>query len=387
MVTHKKGCLVILGCVVIVFGILHLLLTDKTSSCDIDYVGPKLTFHIAGKGIHNNAALILKHSNGYANSSKGFVLSVIDSFDVHVRTKLSIKKALQNGGNTSKVMLDMLAGTLGGRFQRLNKGYRQHLPDAMIIGCKKCGTTFFNGILRKHSEVASQSNEVHFFDCVKRRDCPIRYRNMDIYRSLMMYSFADQLTMEKTPRYWVTDSAPEEIHRMNPRIKLILLVREPACRVVSDYYQEIKLGNIKNTTSFVDIMTKQMPRHNKTKEYLLRPSLYDVHMQRWLRTFPMKQIIIIKNEDLSTKHLPGILHKVEEFLGVRHELDVTVSADNTELCITNEIGERNICFAMGEEGKCKHEDQFGSYLKDIRNYLQPHVRKFEKIVNREFHWF
>ena len=383
MVTHNTGCLVTLGCIVVVFGISYLLLMDKISYTD--YVGAKLTSNLDGKGNHNNAALVSKHSNGYANSSKGFVLSVIDSTDVSVRTKLHMKKAFSSGGNDSKVILDMLAETLGGRFKKLIKGYRKRLPDAMIIGCKKCGTTFFNGVLRKHSGVASQRREVHFYDRFERHDCPTWYRSMGIYRSLMMYSFADQLTMEKTPRYWVTDCAPEEIHRMNPHIKLILLVREPACRVVSDYYHEIKRGNIKNTTSFTDIMTKR--RRIKIKNFLLRPSLYDVHMERWLRTFPMEQIMIIKNEDLSTKHLPGILHEVEDYLGLRHELDVTVSANNTELCITNEIGERNICFAMREEGKCKYDDQYGSYLKDIRKYLQPHIRKFEKIVNREFHWF
>ena len=163
--------------------------------------------------------------------------------------------------------------------------------------------------------------------------------------------------MEKTPKYWVSPSAPETIHRMNPHMKLILLVSEPACRVVSDYYHQIKLGNIKNTNSFVDIITKQ--KHIKMKEFLLLPSLYDVHMRNWLRTFPMEQIMIIKNEDLSTTKLPDILHKTEKYLGLNHELHVTTSANNTQLCITNEIGMSTLCFPIKEQDKCKYQIGLG----------------------------
>ena len=381
IVMYAKGCSVILGCILFVFGIFYLYHMDFR----IPYINNgdgKLSWHSsAGGNIHNNFSSMVKHSDQYANSSKGFMLHTIDSLDVNIRTKLHMKKALRYGGNDSKVMMDMLAGTLGGMFEKLNRGYRQRLPDAMIIGCKKCGTTFFNGVLRKHSGVASQSKEVHFFDFPE-----IWHRNMDVYRSRMMYSFRDQLTMEKTPKYWVTESAPEEIHRMNPGIKLILLVREPACRVVSDYYQEVKTRYIRNTTTFIDIITKQTDQHNEIKAFLLRPSLYDIHMQNWLRTFPMEQIMIIKNEDLSTRKLSGIIHKTEKYLGLKHELDVTISVNNTQLCITNKIGDRNICFSV-KDGKCKYENQFGSYFKDIQKYLRPHVRKFEKIVNKNFHWF
>ena len=172
---------------------------------------------------------------------------------------------------------------------------------------------------------------------------------------------------------------------MNPHMKFILLVREPACRVVSDYHHEIKYGDTKNTTSFVDIITKQ--KNIKTKEFLLLPSLYDVHMRNWLQTFPMEQIMVIKNEDLSTTKLPDILHKTEEYLGLNHELDVTTSANNTQLCITNGIGMSTLCFPIKERAICKYDDKFGSYLNTIRTYLKPHVRKFEKIVDRKFHWF
>ncbi len=51
------------------------------------------------------------------------------------------------------------------------------------------------------------------------------------YREQMPKSYADQITMEKTPHYFVKKVVPERVQRFNKTIKLILLVRDP----VSEY--------------------------------------------------------------------------------------------------------------------------------------------------------
>ena len=75
-------------------------------------------------------------------------------------------------------------------------------------------------------------SEVHFFS---------RYNNyrqgLDWYRRVMPYSRADQLTIEKTPAYFHSPSVPQRIHDMNSSIKLVLLVRDPVKRAVSDFIQ------------------------------------------------------------------------------------------------------------------------------------------------------
>ena len=56
------------------------------------------------------------------------------------------------------------------------------------------------------------------------------------FRSKMMCSTKDQVTMEKAPQYFISP-APERIKSMNPDMKLILLVRDPVARAVSHYLQ------------------------------------------------------------------------------------------------------------------------------------------------------
>lgn len=54
-----------------------------------------------------------------------------------------------------------------------------------------------------------------------------------------------QIVMEKTPRYFVTVETPARVHAMSKDVKLIVVVRDPVTRAISDYTQIIsKTPNI-----------------------------------------------------------------------------------------------------------------------------------------------
>jgi [heparan sulfate]-glucosamine 3-sulfotransferase 3 len=46
-----------------------------------------------------------------------------------------------------------------------------------------------------------------------------------------------QVTMEKTPSYFVTREVPQRVRQMNPNTKLLIVVRDPVTRAISDYTQ------------------------------------------------------------------------------------------------------------------------------------------------------
>ena len=50
----------------------------------------------------------------------------------------------------------------------------------------------------------------------------------------MPFTSQNQITIERTPRYLVVDYVPGLIYKMNPNIKLILLLRNPTKRAISD---------------------------------------------------------------------------------------------------------------------------------------------------------
>jgi len=48
---------------------------------------------------------------------------------------------------------------------------------------------------------------------------------------------AGQITMEKTPAYFVEDEVASRVHQMNASIRLLVTFRDPVERAISDYLQ------------------------------------------------------------------------------------------------------------------------------------------------------
>lgn len=85
--------------------------------------------------------------------------------------------------------------TSGMRFPRTLR----RLPQALIIGVRKCGTRALLEMLHLHPAIQKAAGEVHFFD----RDENYS-RGLDWYRRRMPHSFRGQVTIEKSPSYFVT---------------------------------------------------------------------------------------------------------------------------------------------------------------------------------------
>jgi [heparan sulfate]-glucosamine 3-sulfotransferase 5 len=313
-----------------------------------------------------------------APSDKIYALRTIDAMHISKSKKHKLKHILEEGDSNTKIMLGELADATGfPRLQNLSSQYKRRFPEAIIIGCKKCGTTFLREIFRIHSKIAMRDQETHFFDRT------YIHTSLEVYRKKMSYSFPDQITAEKTPRYWITQDAPLRIYRLNPHMKLVLIVRDPACRVVSDYNHDVRSSVVNRSISFREAFTDS--KHKALLNALRYPSIYDLHMQNWLNVFPLKQIMVIRNEDLRTTKAGKVYRDLEEFLGLSHELDVEES--DGKVCVKPRYFDTTICSTIDDTGSCKYDAKFPDILTTLRDYLRPHVAHFEKLINREFHWF
>lgn len=112
----------------------------------------------------------------------------------------------------------------------VNGSESKKLPQAIIIGVKKGGTRALLEFLRLHPDIRAVGAEPHFFD----RNYE---KGLEWYRELMPKTLDGQLTMEKTPSYFVTKEVPGRIHAMSRDTKLIVVVRDPVTRAISDYTQ------------------------------------------------------------------------------------------------------------------------------------------------------
>ena len=202
------------------------------------------------------------------------------------------------------------------------------LPDFLILGAQKAGTTALYAYLRWHPHVTGPSfKEVSFFDR--------HYAHGERwYRAHLPLRRRGAIVGEASPSYLFHPLAPERVARMLPNARLIALLRDPVERAFSHYQHEVALG--REELSFEDAVEAEEQRMRGEVERMLRePSyfshawwnytyvargLYAEQLERWFAAFPREQILVLISEELLEQPADSYARTLE-FLGARpHEL-------------------------------------------------------------------
>ncbi|KAG7459928.1 hypothetical protein MATL_G00215920 [Megalops atlanticus] len=124
-----------------------------------------------------------------------------------------------------------------------------------------------------------------------------------------------QITMEKTPSYFVTNSAPKRIHSMARDIKLIIVVRNPVTRAISDYTQTLSKKPEIPTFEVLAFKNRTLGLIDASWS-ALRIGIYALHLESWLQYFPLAQMHFVSGERLIVDPA-GEMAKVQDFLGLK----------------------------------------------------------------------
>ncbi|XP_043929393.1 heparan sulfate glucosamine 3-O-sulfotransferase 5 [Protopterus annectens] len=258
----------------------------------------------------------------------------------------------------------------------------QQLPQAIIIGVRKGGTRALLEMLNLHPAVVKASQEIHFFDNDENYS-----KGIEWYRKKMPFSYPHQITIEKSPAYFITEEVPERIYKMNSSIKLLIIVREPTTRAISDYTQVLEGKERKNKTYYK--FEKLAIDHNtcevNTKYKAVRTSIYTKHLERWLKYFPIEQFHIVDGDQLITEPLPE-LQLVEKFLNLPPRIsqyNLYYNATRGFYCLRFNIV-FNKCLA-GSKGRI-HPEVDPSVITKLRKFFHPFNQKFYQITGRTFNW-
>jgi Sulfotransferase domain len=177
------------------------------------------------------------------------------------------------------------------------------LPNLIIIGAQKCGTSVLHYYLGLHPEVSmSRPKELNFF--IEERNWS---RGADWYRG----HFDAHATVrgEASPNYTAYPQhagVPERMAQVVPDAKLIYMVRDPLERIaahwVHNYAKRREKGTLAETllhphTSYVD------------------RSLYAMQLERFLAHYPPERVLVFQQSELRHQRMET-LRKVFEFVGV-----------------------------------------------------------------------
>ncbi|KAM9773100.1 heparan sulfate glucosamine 3-O-sulfotransferase 6 [Syngnathus typhle] len=274
---------------------------------------------------------------------------------------------------------DVPYGAINNTISIANNFGSKKFPQAIIIGVKKGGTRALLEFLRIHPDVRAVGAEPHFFD---------RFydKGLDWYRDLMPRTLEGQITMEKTPSYFITKEAPRRVYAMSRHTKLIVVVRDPVTRAVSDYTQTVSkspgLPSFKNlairnaTTGLID-----------TSWSAVRIGIYAKHLENWLRYFPLSSFLFVSGERLVTDPA-GEMGRVQDFLGLKRVVtDKHFYFNQTKgfPCLKKPEGSsRPRC--LGKSKGRPHPQIPSQVLLRLRDFYRPFNLKFYQMTGQNFGW-
>jgi hypothetical protein len=218
---------------------------------------------------------------------------------------------------------------------RRSTSARRVLPDFVIIGAQKAGTTSLMRYLQSHPDVVNEPGvgEVHFFDLrwaqgeqLYRSYFPLRSR-VERHRER---TGRTTLTGEKTPYYLYHPLAPQRAHATIPDARLIAILREPVSRAASHHRMNVNLGQ--EELSLLDAIEAEPARIEPALRCIIEGApwqtwgpaglysyvargRYAEQLDRWLGYYPRAQLLVLRSEDLAQEPEPTYA-KVVEFLGL-----------------------------------------------------------------------
>jgi hypothetical protein len=179
------------------------------------------------------------------------------------------------------------------------------LPDFLIAGETKCGSTTLWELLRRHPQVFLPARkEIHYFSSYSEHTEVGRLERDGLapYRALFAGAGAAQRCGEATPSYLFDADACERIRDVLPHVRIVAILRDPAERTWSHYWHQVRQG--RETLPFEAALEAEQRRISAGDvdarshySYLAR-GRYVESLDRYAQAFSREQLCVVLLEEL-----------------------------------------------------------------------------------------
>jgi hypothetical protein len=195
------------------------------------------------------------------------------------------------------------------------------LPNFLIGGAPRAGTTFLYEILDEHSEIylaKPRSPEPKFFLIDD------EFQKGLAYYAEKYFSGADgrKAMGEKSTNYLENPHVAGRIRAMLPGVKLLFLLRNPIERAFSNYLwskqNQLEMLSFDEAVETEPVREAQYPpshRYSRPFSYVSR-GMYAAHLRPYFAAFPAEQIKVVLLDDLEERPQAQI-DAIVQFLGLR----------------------------------------------------------------------
>lgn len=161
------------------------------------------------------------------------------------------------------------------------------LPNFLIVGAAKAGTSSLYSRLRKHPDIFMPADkEVRFFN-EDDKHLPRAARTLAEYQSLFATAANAPRRGEASPHYLRSTVAAVRISELIPDCRIIVSLRNPIDRAFSSYQMNVREGRLQKI-GFQDALAK----HGFLRQ------TYAADLERYTARFDRNQICILRFEDL-----------------------------------------------------------------------------------------
>jgi len=179
------------------------------------------------------------------------------------------------------------------------------LPDFLVIGAQKAGTTSLHRALQRQRRLFLPANkELHYFTAHSHQ--PLAW-----YAAHFARARAHQLCGEMTPYYLSHPAVPQRLAEHLPQVRLIVLLRDPVARTLSHYFHARRRGN--ESLALSTALTAESYRLEGAEALLLQPgashwahqtqsylsrSRYELQLPRFDAWRQQGRLLVLRSEDL-----------------------------------------------------------------------------------------
>jgi hypothetical protein len=208
------------------------------------------------------------------------------------------------------------------------------LPNFLIIGAQKSGTTTLYAYLNQHPAVArALTQEVHYFDLNFHRGLSwyrAHFPTTGYARRIRGALGTDLLTGEASAYYLFHPRVCRRVWATLPQARLIIVLRDPVERAWAQYLQN-RATNLEDL-AFEDAIDREQERLAGEQRRLLEDDtassfsyrehsylsrgIYVDQIRPWMELFPREQIHIVSSEELLFRDPVSIVAQVQDFLGL-----------------------------------------------------------------------
>lgn len=246
------------------------------------------------------------------------------------------------------------------------------LPDFIIIGAMKSGTSSLFHYLAQHPQVFSSFHkEPHYFDNHYDKGEQWYRAHFPLTREMS----PDSKTGEASPLYIFNPLVANRIHQLVPNAKLIAILRNPVDRAISHYFHVVR--NKRERLPMMEAFQSEDKRLQpalQDKDYrnpafirfsYKRRGLYREQLERYWQRFSKEQLLIL-NSEAFFENPEQVLRKVFRFLGIDEKFEVA------------DLKPRNVA-----SNRTDVDAEVYEYLQD---YFEPHNEELFAELGERFPW-